>query len=106
MSQEKLEPRALAEAAFGALNARDLDGFMAVTAEDVVFTSMVAEVEGATFRGPDGNRQWWETVVEAFGDVRWDARGGPGQLDHVACRQGERRQGGLLVVASHRAGGH
>jgi ketosteroid isomerase-like protein len=78
MPQENPEPRALAEAAFGALNARDLDGFMAVTAEDVEFTSMVAEVEGTTFRGHDGIRTWWETVVGAFGEVRWtvlDVRG-------------------------------
>ena len=56
MSQENSELRALAEAAFGALNARDLDGFIAVAAEDVEFTSMVAEMEGTTFRGHDGIR--------------------------------------------------
>ena len=72
MSQENSELRALAEAAFGALNARDLDGFIAVAAEDVEFTSMVAEMEGTTFRGHDGIRMWWETVVSAFGDVRWE----------------------------------
>ena len=72
MSQENVELSSLAEAAFGALNAGDLDGFMALAAEDVEFTSMVAEVEGMTFRGHDGIRAWWETVVEAFGDVRWE----------------------------------
>ena len=56
MSQEKVELRSLAEAAFGALNSRDLDGFIAVASEDVEFTSMVAEVEGAIFRGHDGIR--------------------------------------------------
>jgi hypothetical protein len=78
MSHESVELRSLAEAAFGALNARNLDGFMAVAAEDVEFTSMVAEVEGATFRGHDGIRTWWETVVGAFGEVHWqvlDVRG-------------------------------
>ena len=87
MSQENSELRSLAEAAFGALNARDLDGFIAVAAEDVEFTSMVAEMEGTTFRGHDGIRMWWETVVSAFGDVHWevlDVRG-PGEraLAHV-----------------------
>jgi hypothetical protein len=43
------ELRSLAGAAFGALNARDLDGFIAVAAEDVEFTSMVAVMEGRRF---------------------------------------------------------
>jgi ketosteroid isomerase-like protein len=87
MAQVGDELRSTAEAAFGALNARDLDGFIAVTAEDVEFTSMVAEMEGTTFRGRDGIRAWWETVVEAFGDVRWtvlDLRGdGDRGIAHV-----------------------
>jgi ketosteroid isomerase-like protein len=62
----------MAEAAFGALNAGDLDGFLAVAAEDVEFTSLVAEVEGTTFHGHDGVRTWWTTVRGAFGDVHWD----------------------------------
>jgi ketosteroid isomerase-like protein len=72
MAQENVELRSLAEAAFGALNSRNLDGFMAVAAEDVEFTSMIAEVEGTTFQGHDGIRTWWETVVGAFGEVRWE----------------------------------
>lgn len=72
MSQEDVELRAMAEAAFGALNSGDLDGFLAVATEDVEFTSLVAEVEGTTFRGHDGVRAWWETVRGAFGDVRWE----------------------------------
>ena len=72
MSQENVELRSLAEAAFGALNSRNLDGFMAVAAEDVEFTSMIAEVEGTTFQGHDGIRTWWETVVGAFGEVHWE----------------------------------
>jgi len=87
MSQANSELRSLAEAAFGALNARDLDGFIAVAAKDVEFTSMVAEMEGTTFRGHDGIRMWWETVVSAFGDVHWevlDVRGrGDQALAHV-----------------------
>src|ERR687888_648458 len=72
MSHESVELSSLAEAAFGALNSRNLDGFIAVAAEDVEFTSMVAEVEGTTFRGHDGIRTWWESVVGAFGDVHWE----------------------------------
>ena len=87
MWQENLELSALAETAFGALNSGDLDGFMAVAAEDVEFTSMIAEVEGTTFRGHDGIRAWWETVVAAFGEVRWevlDVRGpGDRAIAHI-----------------------
>jgi ketosteroid isomerase-like protein len=82
MSQENVQLSSLAETAFAALNSGDLDGFMALAAEDVEFTSMIAEVEGTTFRGHDGIKAWWETVVAAFGEVRWevlDVRG-PGDL--------------------------
>src|ERR671922_1446426 len=72
MSQESPDLRAMAEAAFGALNSGDLDGFLAVATEDVEFTSLVAEVEGTTFQGHDGIRTWWETVRGAFGNVHWD----------------------------------
>ena len=69
---ENAEQRGLAEAAFGALNSGDLEAFLALTAEDIEFTSMVAEAEGTTFRGHDGVRAWWETVRGVFEDVRWD----------------------------------
>ena len=72
MSQEKLELSSFAEAAFGALNSGDLEGFTALATEDVEFKSMIAEVEGTTFRGHEGIKTWWETVVEAFGEVRWE----------------------------------
>jgi hypothetical protein len=49
MSQENVELRAMAEAAFGALNSGDLDGFLAVATEDVEFTSLVAEVRPRPF---------------------------------------------------------
>src|SRR5262245_6879736 len=80
MSQDNGELRALAEAAYRALNADDLDGLLAMVAEDVEFTSIVAEAEGTIFRGHDGVRAWWETVRGAFEDVRWevlDVRGSP-----------------------------
>ena len=72
MSQENVDVRTLMEAAFGALNADDLDGFLALVDEDVEFTSMVAEAEGTTFRGHAGVRVWWETVRGAFQDIHWD----------------------------------
>jgi len=87
MSPENVELRSLADAAFGALNSHDLDAFMDVVADDVEFTSMVAEMEGTTFRGHAGIRAWWDTVVGAFGDVQWtvlDVRGsGDSAVAHV-----------------------
>jgi ketosteroid isomerase-like protein len=72
MSQESDELRALAEAAYGAVNAEDLDAFLALATEDVEFTSLVAEAEGSTFRGHDGVRAWWETIRGAFQGVHWE----------------------------------
>jgi ketosteroid isomerase-like protein len=68
MSQVSHEVRAMAEA----LNAGDLEAFVARTAEDVEFTSLVAEAEGRTFRGHAGVRAWWETVLGAFHDPHWE----------------------------------
>jgi len=72
MAQATDEVRALAEATFGALNARDQGAFVALTTEDVQFTSMVAEAEGETFRGHAGIRAWWDTVLRPFQDLRWE----------------------------------
>jgi ketosteroid isomerase-like protein len=72
MLQASAEQRALAEAGFGALNSGDLEAFLALIAEDVEFTSMVAEAEGTVFRGHAGVRAWWNTVRGAFEEVRWE----------------------------------
>ena len=87
MSQASPELRALADAALGALNAGDLDAFVALTNEDVEFTSMVLEAEGTTFPGHDGVRDWWTTIRGAFVDVHWeflDVRGSAdGGVAHI-----------------------
>ena len=86
MSQASAELRAVAEAAYGAINTEDLDAFLAIATEDVEFTSLVAEAEGATFRGHDGVRAWWETVRGAFEGVRWELLDVQGSGDRgVAC---------------------
>jgi ketosteroid isomerase-like protein len=72
MMQASVEQRALAEAAFGALNSGDLEALLALTDKDVEFTSMVAEAEGTVFRGHAGVRAWWNTVRGAFEDVHWE----------------------------------
>ena len=72
MAPETSELRAIAETAFRALNANDLDSFLTVVADDVEFTSMILEMEGVTFRGHDGVRTWWDTVRDSFQGVHWE----------------------------------
>ena len=72
MSQGNVELRDLALTAADALNRGDLDDFLVVAHPEVEFTSMIAEAEGETFRGHDGVRKWWESVHNAFTEVRWD----------------------------------
>jgi ketosteroid isomerase-like protein len=86
MSQVSPEIRAMADAAFGAINSGDLDAFVALSTEDVEFTSLVAESEGATFRGHDGVRVWWETIRGAFAEVHWELLEIRGSGDHAITR--------------------
>ena len=55
-----------------ALNRDDLDGYLALMEPDVDFTSMIAEVEGETFRGHEGIRRWWDTVRASFEEAKWE----------------------------------
>jgi ketosteroid isomerase-like protein len=73
--------RALAEAMFAAITAGDLEAALALVVEDVEFTSLVAEAEGATFRGHEGLRAWWSTVRGAFEHVRWELLEVQGERD-------------------------
>jgi len=72
MSQTSPEFRAPLEAAYAAVNEGDLAGFLALLAEDLEFTSLIAEAEGTTFHGHEGARAWWETVRGAFDEVTWE----------------------------------
>ena len=97
------------------LNSGDLEAFLTLTAEDIEFTSMVAEADGTVFRGHAGVRAWWETVRGAFEDVSWEAldfRGSgdrgviiphvrnagqrPRRAEDVAGRPAARREGDLV----------
>ncbi len=85
MSQENAELLDLAEPAFGALNSGERDGFLALAAEDVEFTSLVAEVEGTTFRGHNGVLVWWDSVRGAFGNVHWEVLEVRGTTDRAVA---------------------
>jgi hypothetical protein len=86
ISPEGLDLRAMAETAFEALNAGDLDGYLALIAEDVEFTSLVAEAEGTAFRGHEGVRVWWETVRGAFQDPQWELLDVRGSSDRAVTK--------------------
>ncbi len=72
MPPASAELRSITETALEALNSGDLETFLTVVDEDVEFTSMIAEVEGQTFRGHDGVRSWWQSVAGTFQHVRWE----------------------------------
>ena len=66
MSQENLE---LAHRASEALNRRDFDAFVALIDPEVEFTTRFMEMEGdAYYRGHDGIREWWRTLLAVFPD--------------------------------------
>jgi ketosteroid isomerase-like protein len=61
MSEENVE---LARRAIDAFNRRDLEAFLALNDRDVQFHSRLVEVEGGgPFRGHDGVRDWWESLL-------------------------------------------
>jgi ketosteroid isomerase-like protein len=46
-----------------------------MVAEDAEFVTILAAVEGGSYRGPDGVRAWWEDdVLQMFTDVRFEPR--------------------------------
>jgi ketosteroid isomerase-like protein len=59
----------VSRAAYEAITRDDLDAFLALTAEDVEFNSLV---EGRTYEGHDGVREWWNNVIGALGGVGLD----------------------------------
>ncbi len=70
MSEENVE---LVKRAYAAMSRNDLQGFLSVTAPEVEFHSLIAELEGTTYRGHDGIRDWWEQVKGALGGLRFEA---------------------------------
>ena len=85
MAQASDEILGLAESVFAAINSGDREAVVALTTDDVEFTSMIAEAEGTIFRGHDGVRAWWDTVRGAFEDVRWEPLDVRGSGDRVAA---------------------
>jgi ketosteroid isomerase-like protein len=63
MSKENIE---VMEAAYDAITRKDLDAFLALAHPDIEFRSLIAEAEGGTFRGHDGVREWWDSVIQSL----------------------------------------
>ena len=64
MSQENVE---LTFRAIDMFNRRDLDGLVAMTAEDVTAEPLLAGIEGG-YHGHDGIRRWWKTLLDRIPD--------------------------------------
>jgi ketosteroid isomerase-like protein len=66
MSRENVE---LTRRAYEAFNRRDLEAFLAFVDPEVEFTTRYLEMEGdASYRGHDGVRDWWRTLLGIFPD--------------------------------------
>jgi ketosteroid isomerase-like protein len=64
MSQENVE---LARRGVEAFNQRDLDALLALMDDDVEAVPPLASIEG-NYRGHDGIRQWWESLLAILPD--------------------------------------
>ena len=67
MSQENVE---LYRQGIDAFNRRDLDAFLALAHPDVVGVSRVLAIEGGSYRGYEGTREWWSNLLDVFPDFK------------------------------------
>lgn len=56
----------ISKEAYEAIVRDDVDAFVALTDPDIEFNSIV---EGKTYRGHDGVREWWSNVINQLGGV-------------------------------------
>jgi hypothetical protein len=68
MSQENVE---IVERAIAALNAREIDGYLACCTEDVVLRTPLAEI-GGVYEGADGIKRFLVDIEDAAPDFRID----------------------------------
>ena len=70
MSEESIE---LAKAVYAALNRRDLEAALALMHPHIEFRSLLAS-DGRTYRGHDAVREWWSSVSQSLGGLRYEAQ--------------------------------
>jgi ketosteroid isomerase-like protein len=63
MSQETVK---VMEAGLAAVRRGDIDNFLSIAHPEIEFQSLVAEAEGLTFRGHEGVREWWDSVIRSL----------------------------------------
>jgi ketosteroid isomerase-like protein len=63
MSEQNVE---LYRRGIEAFNRRDLDAFLALADPDVVGMSRVLAIEGKSYRGHEGTREWWQDLLGVF----------------------------------------
>src|SRR3954468_14904019 len=69
MSQENVE---VVRTAYGAFNARDIDGLVRLSAEDCEWQPLRAQLEGIVYRGHEGVRQFVSDMDEDWEAFRLD----------------------------------
>jgi len=60
----------LARRAYDPFNRRDLDAFLGLCDLEIEVVSMLAGVEGETYRGRDGVARWFEDLSATFREMR------------------------------------
>jgi ketosteroid isomerase-like protein len=56
----------LMEGAYDAISRKDLDAFLALAHPEIEFRSLIAEADGRVFRGHEGVREWWDSVIRSL----------------------------------------
>jgi ketosteroid isomerase-like protein len=57
--------------AYEAFNRRDVDALLDLVDDDIEFVSVLAAVEGASYRGREGIRRYVDDLRDAWADYRW-----------------------------------
>ena len=60
---------------YAAFQNRDFDELVAVTHPEIQFTSLIRESEGAVYRGHEGVREFFESLLEVLPDCLFGCRG-------------------------------
>jgi ketosteroid isomerase-like protein len=94
MSQENVE---IVERAVAAVNARDVEGYVAYCTPDFELRGPLAAIAGV-YKGPDGIRQFFADLDDAFPDFRLE-------LERVVAIGSDRVLAFLVASASGRASG-
>lgn len=78
--------RELAEGAYAAINAGDLDRLLDHVHPDIEFRSLVAEADDRAYLGHAGVRDWWESVSQAMGGLRFELGEARESEDRIVMR--------------------